>query len=446
MTLLVISPDYASHLYPLATLATAWRDEGERVVVATGPATDAVVRGFGYEREHLQLGRGSNPGVIRAEEQPPGEDDSLRGFFAATREGAVAALAFQARARGDDLLWNAVGVAREVHDLVERVRPDAVLVDHLAFGARLGLVSARVPHADVVLGHPSALAVGDEVYGYPPAWPHCIHPDPRALADLRALCVDVRDSFTAQWNAALAELDPDARPSPDAFAETGDLLLLNYPGRLHEPERTALLPAHTFLGSAVREEPPDAEVEAWLARGGGPVVYVSLGSFLSARSDVLAVVADALRDLDVRVALATGSTPTELLGSLPPEWLVRAFLPQVRLLARCAVAVTHGGNNSVTEALTAGVPLLVLPLSTDQFAGAAAVEEGGVGLCLDPNAATPAGIRAAVENLLSPNGIRDDATELGASLREVPGAQRAHEAVSATWPVPSTAKTDRLRG
>ena len=111
MTLLVISPDYASHLYPLATLATAWQAEGERVVVATGAATDAVVRAFGYDREHLQLGRGSNPGVIRAEEQPPGEDDALRGFFDATRRGAVAALEFQARARGDDLLWNAVGVA-----------------------------------------------------------------------------------------------------------------------------------------------------------------------------------------------------------------------------------------------------------------------------------------------------------------------------------------------
>lgn len=45
MTLLVISPDYASHLFPLATLATAWRDAGERVVVATGHATDAIVGG-----------------------------------------------------------------------------------------------------------------------------------------------------------------------------------------------------------------------------------------------------------------------------------------------------------------------------------------------------------------------------------------------------------------
>ena len=45
MTLLVISPDYASHLLPLATLATAWRDAGERVVVASGPATAGDHRG-----------------------------------------------------------------------------------------------------------------------------------------------------------------------------------------------------------------------------------------------------------------------------------------------------------------------------------------------------------------------------------------------------------------
>jgi len=445
MTLLVISPDYASHLYPLATLATAWRDAGERVVVATGHTNDAVVRGFGFERQHLRLGRGSNPGVIRAEDQPPGEDDSLRGFFDATRRGAVAALAFQAHARGDDLLWNAVGVARGVHELVDRVRPDAVLVDHLAFGARLGLVSGRVEHADVVLGHPSALRVGDEVYGYPPAWPSCFHPDPEALAELRTLCVDVRDTFTAQWNAALAVLDPTAAPSDDAFAETGDLLLLNYPERLHEPERTALLPAHTFLGSAVRTEPPDAEVEAWLADDGPPVVYVSLGSFLSARADVLAVVAEALRGLDVRVALATGSASPDLLGPLPGEWLVREFLPQVRLLARSAVAVSHGGNNSVTEALTAGIPLLVLPLSTDQFAAAAAVERSGMGLCLDPNAATARDIRDAVKTLLSTHGASAAAAELGRGLREVPGAQCAHAAVSARWPTPERGLRGDLR-
>ena len=426
MTLLVISPDYASHLYPLATLATAGQDAGERVVVATGPATDGIVRDFGFERVDLRLGRGSNPGVIRAEEQPKGEDDSLRGFFDATRRGAVETLAFQAAARGDDLLWDPVTVARDVQRIVGDVRPDHVVVDHLAFSARLALVSSGVHHADVVLGHPSALTLGDEVYGFPPAFPRAIVPDLEALAELHRLCVTVRDAFTAQWNDALETLAPGSAPSGDAFAETGDVVLLNYPGELHDPERTALLPPHAFLGSAVRTEVPDPQVEAWLGESDEPIAYVSLGSFLSVRSDVLAVVAKALRRLDIRVAFALGSTPREALGELPASWLVRETLPQVRLLGRSALAVSHGGNNSVTEALTAGVPLLLLPLSTDQFAGAAAIEEAGIGEALDPNATTPDEVTAAARRLLSLGGAsRARLDRISADLRGVPGARRA---------------------
>lgn len=432
MTLLVVSPDYASHLLPLATLGTAWAEAGERVVVATGPATDAIVRRFGFEREDLRLGRGSNPGVIRAEDQPHGEDEALRGFFEATRLGAVPTLAFQAAARGDDLLWEPLRVAREVQDLVDRVRPDHVIVDHLAFSARLGLTGAGVPHADVVLGHPSALTVGDEVYGYPPAWPRRLQPAGHALVDLRRRCEGVRDTFTEQWNAVLATLDPSAPASHDAFAETGDVLLLNYPEELHPPARTALLPRHAFLGSSVRTEEPDEEVSAWLARDGAPVVYVSLGSFLSVRSDVLARVADALRGLDVRVALASGSTSRDELGPIPPSWLVRAELPQVTVLGRAVLAVSHGGNNSVTEAMTAGVPLLLLPLSTDQFAGAAGIEAAGLGEAFDPNAATSAELRMAVERLMS-LGPDESArlARLSQDLTRNPGARRARAALAA---------------
>ena len=182
MTLLVISPDYASHLLPLATLATAWRDAGDSVVVATGPATAGIVAGFGFQRADLVLGRGSNPGVIRADQQPPGEDSALRGFFAATRHGMVATLRYQAEARRTDLLWEPVDRARAVLDVVDRVKPDQVIVDHLAFSARLALDVAGIPYADVVLGHPSALPVGDEVYGYPPAWPVAFTPPERDLA------------------------------------------------------------------------------------------------------------------------------------------------------------------------------------------------------------------------------------------------------------------------
>ncbi|MCU1538752.1 MAG: glycosyltransferase, partial [Humibacillus sp.] len=87
----------------------------------------------------------------------------------------------------------------------------------------------------------------------------------------------------------------------------------------------------------------------------------------------------------------------------------------------------HGGNNSATEALRAAVPLLVLPLSTDQFAGAAALEVAGVGEALDPNRATVDELAESAARLLSLDGApRARLDRIGASLVRVPGAQRAH--------------------
>lgn len=431
MTLLVISPDYASHLLPLATLATAWRDRGERVVVATGEATAAIVASFGYERVELRLGRGSNPGTIRAEEQPEQEDDSLRGFFDATRLGMVPTLAYQARERLTDLMWQPVATARAVQAVVAAVGPDSIIVDHLAFAARLALDAAHVSYADVVLGHPSALPVEGELYGFPSEWPRAFSPDPDELADLRALCARVSEHFTAEWNAALAELDPHATPSIDAFAGHGDLLLLNYPEQLADPGR--IRSPHVYLGSAVRDEAPDPEVDSWLASASAdaaPFVYVSFGSFLSVRGDVLARVVAAVRASGLRAAIALGSAERADVGELPADWLVREFLPQVRLLKTAHIAVTHGGNNSVTEAAAAGVPMLVLPFSTDQFAGAAAIERLGIGAALDPNAATVEQLTSALRRLSAAD--RSPSAALAVSLQTASGSERAFSALASS--------------
>jgi zeaxanthin glucosyltransferase len=413
MTLLIISPDYASHLLPLATLGTAWRDAGERVVVATGPATASIVESFGYERVNLQLGKGSNPGTIRPEDQPKGEDDALRGFFDATRRGMIPTLSFQAEARLSDLMWEPVRVGHEVLEVVRSVCADAILVDHLAFSARLALDAAGISYADVVLGHPSALPVDGELYGFPPEWPAAFTPDAADVAALWELCARVDASFTAEWNTALAELNSAAAPSQHAFAEHGELLLLNYPELLAEPRDGAI-----YLGSAIREEPADAEVDAWIAASDEPFVYVSFGSFLSVRADVLQRVAEALASLGVRAAIATGESQLE---NIPADWLVRGFLPQVRLLSHASAAVTHGGNNSVTEALSFGLPMLVLPFSTDQFAGAAAIERAGVGVSLAPNDATVAELA---------NGLRQVLAQERATVTAKTGAEIAYSAVT----------------
>lgn len=426
MTLLVITPDYASHLLPLATIATAWRDAGDDVVVATGPATEPIVHEFGLRRVDLPLGRGSNAGVMRPGEQPKDEAASLQGFFDATRRGMVPTLAYQARERLTDLMWDPVGRARRTLEIVDQVAPDAIVVDHLAFSARLALQTAGIAYADVVLGHPSALPVAGEVYGFPPAWPAAFAPDASELEDLRMLCTEVSRRFTDQWNTAARELDPSASGTPDAFASHGDLVLYNYPAELADGDGRAL-PAHAFLGSTRRDEAADPEVERWLADD-EPFVYVSFGSFLSVRDDVLARVAEALRRLGLRAAIATGATETSALGPIPSNWLVRGFLPQVRLLGRAAAGVTHGGNNSVTEAVGQGVPLVVLPFSTDQFAGAAAIERAGLGRALDPNRADAADLAAAIDAVLRAESSA--LADIARAQRERPGPAIAYAALT----------------
>ncbi len=436
MTLLVVSPDYASHLFPLLALAGAWAADGERVVVATGPAVAPHVARAGFERVELVLGRGSNAGTARPGDQPTGEAENLHAFFAATREGMIPTLRLQAELRRNDLLWQPLAAARATLDVVRRVGPDAILVDHLAFGAVLGLQAAGIRYADVVLGHPTALPVGSEVYGVPPAWPAAFDPDPAGLVGLLRLAVEVTGRFTDDWNGALAELDPGASPVADAFRVHGDVVLFSYPEALHDPERSAHLPgAHAFLGSSVRDEtldqrqPRGSPPAATAARGRvvrqlplGPQRRAGTGGGGAPGPVAAAGWRAARRPGD-------GSADPAVLAPLPDEWLVRPFLPQVALVQHAALAITHGGNNGVTEALSAGVPLVALPFSTDQFAVAADLERASLGRALDPNRASVDEIAAAVDALLASSApVR--AEVLGAELRADPGPARARRAAA----------------
>jgi UDP:flavonoid glycosyltransferase YjiC (YdhE family) len=378
--LLIISPDYLSHFLPMSAVAAAWRASGGDVTVATGRSLRERVTAATLDWHELRMSRGSNAGNVG----DGSADDDLRPFFAATRRGMVATLRYQAEQRGTDLLWEPEAVARATIEVVDRVAPDAILVDHLAFAATLGLRAAGIPFTTFVPGHPTQLPVADEVYGFPVRWPAAIGADRAELAELRRCCDGVAGRFTDRYNDVLRRLDPSAPPVADAFGAHGDDVLFNSAPAVADPAR--LLPfRHAFLGSCVRPEQADRATRRWL-ESDEPFTYVSFGTFLSRREDVLADVAATLRRRGGRVALATGSARPAALGPLPAGWHVAPTLPQVTLLTSAAAAITHGGNNSVTECLAAGVPMVVLPFSTDQFAIAADLERADAATALDPNA------------------------------------------------------------
>lgn len=425
MKLLVVCPDYVSHLVPMLQVASEWRRRRGEVVVATGETNRPLVQGAGLVWTELRLGKGSNGGVIRAEEQPVGEDDHLRAFFDATRAGPIATLRHQAEARRHDLLHEPDRVLDRLTEILASVRPDRVVVDHVAFGARLALCALGVEAATMVLGHPSALPATGELYGLPPEWPDALRPDTADLLSLAQTCRESVEDLRRCSQEVLDRRAPERGAIGDLTSTPGHPTIYVYPEALHD-RRRPLPPDHVFIGSLARVE---ALGDTRPPPGNGPRVTVALGSFLSARDDVLASAVDAARSGGWRLALAHGSSDPATLGPAPDGALITRHLPQVALLEHTDVIVHHGGNGSVTEAAAAGVPMVVLPFSTDQFAAAAAIERCGLGVVLAPNTSTAEDLVAAVDEVLGSDAPQR-ARAVAESIRLTGGAAAAMEAIA----------------
>jgi zeaxanthin glucosyltransferase len=396
MTLLVLSPDFASHYGPLAVLADAARRSGRRVVVATGEALRSRVESDGFEWRLLQLGAASNDGTAA-------RNAAIERFIEATALGPAPTLRLQAHERESDLLWQPERVVGDVVRLCDEIEPDRILVDHVSFGSTLAVHATGRPFITVVPGHPSQLPVGAERYGIPARWPVHMQLGPGELSALNSIADRATRAFTARWNEALAAVAPDRSPVDDAFRVHGERVLYNSVSGLHEPARTDLLPSdHRFVGPLVRHEELPAGLRSWEHPTDGPAqVYVALGTFLSHRGDVLQRLADALEHLGVRAAMAVGSTPVRHFGSRPANWIVAEQLPQVAMLRSADLSIHHGGNNSVQESLAAGVRQVVLPFSTDQFSNAADLERIGAACVRSPNDSSSAELALAIEVALA---------------------------------------------
>jgi UDP:flavonoid glycosyltransferase YjiC (YdhE family) len=158
-----------------------------------------------------------------------------------------------------------------------------------------------------------------------------------------------------------------------------------------EAERTVILVSRHYYGEAPADWPPvewggfsiwdggavPDEVEEFVAAGDPPVL-VTLGS--SAASGAGAQFARIAADLDARglrsLLLVGDARNLESLRGRPGAF---AFAPIVPLLPRCRVAVISGALGGLAAALTAGVPIVVVPQLFDQIWHGRRVEDLGLG-------------------------------------------------------------------
>jgi UDP:flavonoid glycosyltransferase YjiC (YdhE family) len=97
------------------------------------------------------------------------------------------------------------------------------------------------------------------------------------------------------------------------------------------------------------------------------------------------------------------------------------MLPQTKVIPRVDLVISHGGNNTVTETLHFGKPLIVLPLFWDQYENAQRIDELGFGVRLDTYAFAEDELTGAVDRLLADTELRNKLDEMGAAIRSRDG-------------------------
>ena len=181
--------------------------------------------------------------------------------------------------------------------------------------------------------------------------------------------------------------------------------------------------SYQFVGPSIGARPADPSFP--LDRLRDPVLYASLGTVFNAEPHLLRSFATALAPLAGSVVVSTGHTDPAALGQLPGNVVARRSVPQLDVLARAALFVTHGGMNSVNEAMYAGVPMLVVPQGADQPLVASRVVELGAGLSLRTDEVDETAVRALAQRLLGESRFPAAAGTLRAAQRQAGGYRRA---------------------
>ena len=161
---------------------------------------------------------------------------------------------------------------------------------------------------------------------------------------------------------------------------------------------------------------------------GRPTVYASMGTVFNRVGHVFEAILRGLRDEPVNLILVVGdSVDPAPFGPQPDHVRVERFVPQTAVLARCDAVITHGGYNTVGEALAEGLPMLTIPLGVDQPINAERCLALGVGLRLLPEEVTAGAVRAAVRQLLDDPGYRSNAQRIRREIESMPAIEGAVE-------------------
>jgi MGT family glycosyltransferase len=386
------------HINPAAPILAELARRGERVVVWATEAFRQQIERTGAEFRAYPLVFNSWPW--------PGEGGLLAGLAAR--------------------LECAEQILPELVDSIAREAPDYLLLDAGAIWGLLGAQILKRPAASITLAF-----MIDEQMTSEAELLRLLYGNASASALLQALVNLARLSETGR---RLDERFGTRTPGVLGALACRQQVNLVLTSRFFQPCGDQFDGSYVFVGRDAGPRPP-APAFPWEWLGAAPLILISMGTIHTGQVRFYQACFEAFADLPCRCVLATGRGVDP--GPAPANFRVSEYVPQLELLERARLFVTHCGSNSVHEALLAGVPMLAYPQGSDHFAYAARLMELGAGLRVQP-APDPATLRSLALEILGNPAFARQARVLGDSLRAAGGAARAAESlVGLTTPVPS---------
>jgi MGT family glycosyltransferase len=388
------------------------RQRGHRVVFVVEESFAGALEEKGFEERLMRL----QPPAETEEEPGQFWKDFIRDTGPVFRRPTIEQLEGFIRPTWEALVEGSKYVDERLREIFDELRPDVIVEDNVVgFPA---VVTADCPWIRIASCNPLELPDPD----LPPVFSGYPTGDRSGWDEFREEYRRVHGDLHADFDQFARERGCPPLPDLEFIHRSPHLNLFLYPEEADYERSRPLGPMWERLDSCVRKE---GAGEFEVPKGDGPLVYLSLGSLGSADVELMQRLVDLLAAGGYRAIVSKGPQHDQI--ELREGQAGAELVPQPALLPRVDAVITHGGNNTVTECLHFGKPMVVLPLFWDQYDNAQRMEELALGVRLRTFEFEDAQLGEAVDRLIADEAARTRLKEISRRLQANPGTERAAE-------------------
>lgn len=394
---------------------------GHRVVFASESSWAGKLEALGFEERLVDLA---------APDPDAGEEDAGQfwtDFIAETapefRKSTTEQLETFVKPTYQALIDGAVYAEPALRRIIAEVRPDVVVEDNVVLFP--ALATSGAPFVRIVSCNPLEVP-GD---GVAPGLSGLAQDDPASWGPFREELERTHKEMWEAFNAWVVEQGAAPLPYLEFMPRDNAANIYVYPEEADYVADRPLDDSWQRIDSSVRRTDEEYAVPAAVAErpDDSALIYLSLGSLGGADVGLMQRLVDALADSRHRFIVSKGPQGDRI--TLPDNMVGEPVLPQTKVIPQVDLVITHGGNNTTTEALHFGKPMVLLPLFWDQYDNAQRMHELGFGVRLATYDCSAQELHDAIERLLGDTDLRKRLDETGARIRQRDGLAKGADII-----------------